>query len=144
MPNCMICKEPVASGLVLCGACAGDYVALDYFIDRLAEDIVLSGGASMCGMCVIGGCDSQVSGMTCRNGVKTWLLNRKKQYAADMPAREARYFALLDDLRLSGCDIDQARKRLEEVFPHLRRSAGAANALIRAWQNMRTGVRRSA
>lgn len=30
MPNCMICKEPVASGLVLCGACAGDYVALDY------------------------------------------------------------------------------------------------------------------
>ena len=38
MPNCMICKEPVASGLVLCGACAGDYVALDYFIDRLAED----------------------------------------------------------------------------------------------------------
>lgn len=50
----------------------------------------------MCRMCVIGGCEGQVSGMTCRNGVKTWLLNKVKAYAEDMPVREEQYFAFLD------------------------------------------------
>lgn len=81
MPNCMICKKPVTTGYVICGACAGEYVTLSYFIDRLAEDIVLDERIPTCGMCVIGDCSSQVNGVTCRNGIKTWLLNKVKEYA---------------------------------------------------------------
>ena len=88
----------------------------------------------MCSMCVIGGCESQVSGMTCRNGVKTWLLNKVKAYAEDMPAREEQYFAFLDRLRVSGCEVSQARQRLEQAFPHLKRCADGADAILCAWQ----------
>ena len=58
--------------------------------------------------------------MTCRNGVKTWLLNKVKAYAGDMPVREEQYFTFLDRLRVSGCEISQARQRLEQAFPHLK------------------------
>lgn len=90
-----------------------------------------------CAACVIGGCESQVSGMTCRNGVKTWLLNKVKAYAEDMPVREEQYFAFLDRLRVSGCEISQARERLEQAFPHLKRCADGADAILCAWQCQR-------
>lgn len=137
MPNCMICKKPVTTGYVVCGACAGEYVTLNYFIDRLAEDIVLDERIPTCGMCVIGDCSSQVSGVTCRNGIKTWLLNKVKEYAGDMPVREEQYFAFLDRLRVSGCDIAQARQRLEQAFPHLKRCVNGTDAILCAWQHRR-------
>ena len=137
MPNCMICKKPATTGYVVCGACAGEYVTLNYFIDRLAEDLVLDEKVQMCSMCVIGGCEGQVSGMTCRNGVKTWLLNKVKAYAGDMPVREEQYFAFLDRLRVSGCEISQARERLEQAFPHLKRCVDGADAILCAWQRHR-------
>ena len=113
---------------------AGQDVALSYYIDRLAEDLVLDETTGLCSMCVVGGCESQVSGMTCRNGVKTWLLNKAKGYAEDMPVREEQYFAFLDKLRISGCEISQARQQLEQAFPHLKRCADGADAILCAWQ----------
>ena len=137
MENGTIQKDTVPSGDVKCGGSTGEPVALSYFIDRLAEDLVLDEKIQMCSMCVIGGCESQVSGMTCRNGVKTWLLNKVKAYAEDMPVREEQYFAFLDRLRVSGCEISQARERLEQAFPHLKRCADGADAILCAWQCQR-------
>lgn len=134
MVNCMICKKSVATGYVVCDNCAGEPLALSYFIDRLAEDVVLEGPGSTCDMCVVGGCSSPVSDMTCRNGVKTWLLNKAKAYAGDMPVREEQYFSFLDYCFDSGCDTTQAKRRLEQKFPCLKRSAGGADALIGAWR----------
>ncbi len=134
MDDCTIQKYATASGDVTHGVNTEESVALNYFIDRLAEDLVLDEKVQMCSMCVIGGCESQVSGMTCRNGVKTWLLNKVKAYAGDMPVREEQYFAFLDRLRVSGCEISQARQRLEQAFPHLKRCADGADAILCAWQ----------
>lgn len=137
MEDCTIQKYAAASGDVTRGVNAGESVALNYFIDRLAEDLVLDEKVQMCSMCVIGGCEGQVSGMTCRNGVKTWLLNKVKAYAEDMPVREEQYFAFLDRLRVSGCEISQARQSLEQAFPRLKRSADGADAILCAWQHQR-------
>lgn len=137
MGNGTIQKDTAVSGDVTRNVNAEESVALNYFIDRLAEDLVLDEKVQMCSMCVIGGCESQVSGMTCRNGVKTWLLNRVKAYAEDMPVREEQYFAFLDRLRVSGCEIAQARQYLEHAFPHLKRCADGADAILCAWQCQR-------
>ena len=134
MENGTIQKDAVSSGDMMCGVSTGEPVALSYFIDRLAEDLVLDEKIQMCRMCVIGGCEGQVSGMTCRNGVKTWLLNKVKAYAEDMPVRDEQYFAFLDRLRVSGCEFSQARERLEQAFPHLKRCADGADAILCAWQ----------
>lgn len=56
---------------------AGD---LAIFIDRLAEDVVLSDDISACAMCAIGKCEQQVSGLVCRNAVKAWLLSKAGEY----------------------------------------------------------------
>lgn len=50
------------------------------FIDRLAEDIVLSDDISACAMCAIGKCEQQVSGLVCRNAIKAWLLSKAGEY----------------------------------------------------------------
>ena len=134
MGNGTIQKDTAASGDVTHGVNAEESVALNYFIDRLAEDLVLDEKVQMCSMCVIGGCESQVGGMTCRNGVKTWLLNKVKAYAGDMPVREEQYFKFLDRLRVSGCEISQARQRLEQAFPHLKWCADGVDAILCAWQ----------
>ncbi|WP_418507107.1 hypothetical protein [Dysosmobacter sp.] len=39
-----------------------------------------------CSMCAMPACTSQDSGMTCRNGVKAWLLKRVEQF---FPAKAA-------------------------------------------------------
>ena len=134
MGNGTIQKDTAASGDVTHGVNAEESVALNYFIDRLAEDLVLDETGQMSRMCVLGGCESQVGGMTCRNGVKTWLLNKVKAYAGDMPVREEQYFTFLDRLRVSGCEISQARQRLEQAFPHLKWCADGVDAILCAWQ----------
>lgn len=86
MPNCVRCKEPVVSGYVVCRSCADNLktaslpLDLEYFIDQLAEEIVLDDKIVPCDMCEIGSCDHQVSGMLCRKGVKHWLLDRATDY----------------------------------------------------------------
>lgn len=86
MPSCLICKEKVTSGFVVCGKCAHKLepftlpTDLAYFIDRLAENIVRDENIQTCHMCSIGSCSSQVSGLTCRNGVKAWLLSKAGEY----------------------------------------------------------------
>lgn len=92
MPSCAICKKPVTTGIVLCGHCAKGLapytlpVGLAWFIDQLSEEIVLDNHIYACAMCAMPTCNSQVSGMTCRNGVKAWLLTRAKQF---FPAKAA-------------------------------------------------------
>lgn len=137
MKNSTICTGTASFVGTAHDACDEDTMSLNYFIDRLAEDLVLGEITGLCGMCVIGSCNSQVSGITCRNGVKTWLLNKVEEYAGDMPVREEQYFAFLDRIRLSGCEIPQARQQLEQAFPHLKRSVAGADAIICAWQRRR-------
>ena len=92
MPNCAICKKPVTTGIVLCGHCAKSLapytlpVDLAWFIDQLSEEIVLDNNIYACAMCAMPTCNSLVSGMTCRNGVKAWLLTKAKQF---FPAKAA-------------------------------------------------------
>lgn len=92
MPNCAICKKSVTTGIVLCGHCAKGLTPytlstdLAWFIDQLSEEIVLNHAIYACAMCAVPTCTSQVSGMTCRNGVKAWLLNRAEQF---FPAKAA-------------------------------------------------------
>lgn len=92
MSSCAICKEPIVSGIVLCGHCAKRLVPytlpteLAWFIDQLAEEIVLNNDIYPCTMCAIGSCSGQVSGLTCRNGVKAWLLSQAKRF---FPAKAA-------------------------------------------------------
>lgn len=138
MANCVCCKKSVISDHVLCSECAENQLALGYFIDRLAEDIALDGEVESCRMCVIGACQSQVSGMTCRNGVKTWLINKAKGYVADAPEREKQYFAFLD--ALSPPDITTAVARLEERYPHFKWSANGAEAVANQWHSKRGGA----
>lgn len=137
MANCIRCKKSVTSGYVLCSDCADEDMALAYYVDRLAEDIVSSEDICSCHMCVIGNCGSQVSGMTCRNGVKTWLLGKRKEYSQDMALREEKIFAYLDRLRQSGADMARAKELLEERFPYLKNSADGSDALLCAWQTKR-------
>ena len=86
MPNCAICKKSVTTGIVLCGHCAKGLAPytlstdLAWFIDQLSEEIVLNHAIYACAMCAVPTCTSQVSGMTCRNGVKAWLLKRAEQF----------------------------------------------------------------
>lgn len=92
MPSCAICKKSVTSGVVLCGHCAKGLAPytlpadLAWFIDRLSEEIVLNHDIYACSMCAMPACTSQDSGMTCRNGVKAWLLKRAEQI---FPAKAA-------------------------------------------------------
>ena len=92
MPNCAICKKPVTTGIVLCGHCAKDLAPytlpadLAWFIDQLSEKIVLSNDIYACSMCAMTTCNSQVSGMVCRSGVKAWLLTQVNDI---FPARAA-------------------------------------------------------
>ena len=92
MSSCAICKKSVTSGVVLCGHCAKGLAPytlpadLAWFIDRLSEEIVLNNDIYACSMCAMPTCTSQVSGMTCRNGVKAWLLKRAEQF---FPAKVA-------------------------------------------------------
>ena len=48
--------------------------------------LMLSHAIYACAMCAVPTCTSQVSGMTCRNGVKAWLLKRAEQF---FPAKAA-------------------------------------------------------
>ena len=88
MPNCAICKKSVTTGIVLCGHCAKGLAPytlstdLAWFIDQLSEEIVLNHAIYACALCGT----SQVSGMTCRNGVKAGLLKRAEQF---FPAKAA-------------------------------------------------------
>lgn len=59
---------------------------LAWFIDQLSEKIVLEKSIYACAMCAIKDCPSQASGMTCRNGVKAWLLSQANEF---FPAKAA-------------------------------------------------------
>lgn len=59
---------------------------LAWFIDQLSEKIILEKSIYACAMCAIKDCPSQASGMTCRNGVKAWLLSQANEF---FPAKAA-------------------------------------------------------
>ena len=86
MAKCVICSGCMTSGYVLFKDCADKLKPytlspeLAYFIDQLAEELVLDAELPSCRMCAIGDCPSQVSGLTCHNAVKAWLLSRAKHY----------------------------------------------------------------
>lgn len=90
---------------------------LEYFIDQLAEYIVLDSDV-LCGVCVRGSCDHQVSGLTCRNGIKAWLLERQAEFAENLPDTLEEAFAYLDELQASGItNMYAAAPYLEKKFP---------------------------
>lgn len=92
MAECLLCKKDVTAGYVVCGDCAGKLgagelppVLLRYIWD-LAEEIVNNDNICRCGMCVRGACDSQVSGLTCLNGVMAWLRAKAEKLMKTAPS----------------------------------------------------------
>lgn len=86
MASCVVCKKDITTGFVVCGDCIHKLEPftlspdLACFIDQLAEDLVLSDNNCTCDMCSINGCSSQISGVTCKNGIKAWLLSKAGQF----------------------------------------------------------------
>ena len=108
------------------------HVTLGYFIARLAEEIALNENSSQCDMCVIGNCGSQVSGMTCLNGISAWLWQQAEAFADDASERECAYFSFLDSLAAS--QLEHADRLMDNRFPHFRLSVCGAQAIIDEWR----------
>lgn len=93
MPSCMICKKRAYSGYVLCPHCAksleDDSLSPEvaFVLDRLAEEVAGNESISACSMCEKGACDSQISGLTCRAGVKSWLVSKAMGYLTELPGK---------------------------------------------------------
>lgn len=88
----------------------------EFFIDQLAEEIVLE--HPDCGMCIRGGCGRQMSGLTCRYGVRDWLTAKKHNYDAELTAELEKQFRYLDQLRDSSVtNMYGASPHLEQAFP---------------------------
>lgn len=111
---------------------AADGVTLEYFIARLAEKIILGENSCSCDMCAVGSCSSQVSGMTCLNGVTAWLKQQAEAFCKDAPEREAVYFTYLDSL--SETQRPDAVPLLESHFPHFKMSVSGARAVLGEWR----------
>lgn len=94
MASCVLCRKDVTTGFVVCGDCAHKLEPftlspdLAYFIDRLAEELVRNENSCTCDMCSIMGCSYQVSGVTCKNGIKAWLLDKAGQFLLRSGASE--------------------------------------------------------
>ena len=86
MASCVICKKDVTTGFVVCSDCAHKLEPftlppdLAYFIDQLAEELVQNGNSCACDMCAMVGCSSPTGSLTCRNGIKAWLLDKAGQF----------------------------------------------------------------
>lgn len=86
MKSCCKCGKSLLSAHILCTECKdSDSLPLRYYIDQLAEEIVLD-HAGMCSFCVWDECDHQQSGLTCRNGVKEYLIGKIETYAYNLNA----------------------------------------------------------
>ena len=85
MKTCMICNQPVASGFVVCGNCAGEIKSGEVppdtlrFIGQLAVDIYSEEDAYPCTFCN-NSCHGQENQFVCPNGIKSWLIDRAKKY----------------------------------------------------------------
>ena len=94
MASCVLCKKDVTTGFVICGDCVHKLEPftlspdLACFIDQLAEDLVRNENSCTCDMCSIVGCPSQVSDVTCKNGIKAWLLDKAGQFLPRSGASE--------------------------------------------------------
>ena len=96
-------------------------IPLNYYIDQLAEYIVLDANVNMCGLCIRGSCNSQQSGLTCRYGVKAFLQNKAGEFVdvLEMDWHHNRaYYEFLDTLS-DGEPIDVARNALLDRFGEL-------------------------
>ena len=82
MANCMICRQIVNSGFVVCPECAKKLKPytlspeLALYMDHLAETIVKDKNIHTCSLCAIGSCRQNSGDYTCRNAVKAWLLTQ--------------------------------------------------------------------
>jgi len=111
-------------------------IPLNYYIDQLAEYIVLDAEANMCGLCIHGECNSQQSGLTCRYGVKAFLQGKSGDFAdvLQMDLRHNR--AYYDYLKgFSGEPIDVARDALLSGFSEL--TDIRASAIVLTWHMMK-------
>lgn len=105
---------------------------LEYFIDQLAEYIVLDADIPMCSLCVRGSCDQQMSGLTCRCGVRDWLTTHRELFSRGLPEEIQKQFDYLDALRSSGAvNMYGAVPYLEKEFPHWSRAW--YKTLLRLW-----------
>ncbi len=122
-------KNPTSKGNLYS---ASLHMTLGYYITRLAEELATSEQGYPCNMCAIGNCDSQVSGMTCLNGITAWLRNQAETFAQDSVEREAAYFSYLESL--FGVQKEDAVSLMETRFPHFKMSVGGARVIIEEWQ----------
>ena len=107
---------------------------LEYFIDQLAEYIVLDTDIPMCSLCVRGSCDQQMSGLTCRCGVRDWLTTHRELFSRSLPEEVQKQFGFLDALRATGAvNMYGAAPYLEKKFPHWSREW--YKTLVQLWMD---------
>jgi hypothetical protein len=111
---------------------ASGQITLGYFIARLAETLVLGEQGLPCNLCAIGGCDSQVSGMTCLNGVASWLTEQAGQYDSDAEENEEAYLSYLS--LLPETRLPDAGSLLERRFPHFKMNVFGARMVYDEWR----------
>ena len=107
-------------------------LTLGYYIARLAEEIALNENSSQCDMCVIGNCGSQVSGMTCLNGISAWLWQQAEAFTDDSSERECAYFSFLESL--SASQLENVNRLMDNRFPHFKLSVCGAQPIIDEWR----------
>ena len=108
-------------------------IPLNYYIDQLAEYIVLDANVNVCGLCIRGSCNSQQSGLTCRYGVKAFLQNKAGEFAdvLEMDLQHNRAYYEFLDTRADGEPIDTARNALLDRFGELTDFRASAIVLTR-------------
>lgn len=95
MLSCAICKKFLTTGIVLCGHCAKGLAPytlpteLAWFIDRLSEKLAQDDNLDLCSVCALRECTGRVTRVTCRNGVRVWLLSRANEFSSDAQMRQA-------------------------------------------------------
>jgi len=140
MKQCCKCGEGVVSGFIICKECHENSDApLMFYIDQLAEDITLNYPLASCKLCIRGSCDSQQSGLTCRGGVKAFLMSRIKEYADNFKTaveENKRYFDYLDRESVTKpIDRITSQHALIQAFPEL--NEFHARAVISIWRDIR-------
>lgn len=91
---------------------------LEYFINQLANYIVEE-TEIVCSVCSRDSCSLQPTNcLSCRDGVKAWLMERRHEFEESLPGEIDREFSFLDNLRASGAvNMYGAVPYLQEAFP---------------------------
>lgn len=144
MKSCCKCGKELLSGLIVCRECSNiNEVPLRYYKDQLAEEFVLEYSLPCCELCIYHeSCVQKQSGLTCRNGVKTFLVDKINYYSAKLKAdieRNKQYYDLLDcKYNGNSAVIDDMLQTLMVQNPGL--NVYQARAIVFTWFDIRNNI----